>query len=296
MFGIKLLNRRGASAQYKRFTRSKAGNFFFFTFILAAGLFSIIPLVYSVVTSLKPLDELMIFPPTFFVRRPTFENFAVLPSLLSKLKVPFSRFIFNSFFVSITATLLHVFAASMAAFVLAKTDMKGRKALFWMVQFALLYNAYTLGVPQYLIFSKMNLINTYLVYILPTIPSAIGLFLMKQYMDGGIPDALMEASKIDGAGYFRVFFSIIMPVVKPAWLTLTLFAFREIWSMQPQGTIFSENLKTLPYLMSQITAGGIARAGSAMATTVILMVPPILVYLISQSSVVETMSSAGIKD
>jgi len=87
-----------------------------------------------------------------------------------------------------------------------------------------------------------------------------------------------------------------MPVVKPAWLTLTLFAFREIWSMQPQGTIFSENLKTLPYLMSQITAGGIARAGSAMATTVILMVPPILVYLISQSSVVETMSSAGIKD
>ena len=119
---------------------------------------------------------------------------------------------------------------------------------------------------------------------------------MKQYIEGYVPDALMEAAKIDGAGYFRIFWKIIMPIIKPAWLTVTLFAFRDIWSAIPSGTIFNEELKTLPQIVTQITAGGTARAGSAMAITTIMMIPPILVYLISQSNVVEAMSSAGIKE
>lgn len=119
---------------------------------------------------------------------------------------------------------------------------------------------------------------------------------MKQYMEGYVPDALLEAAKIDGAGYTRIFWQIIMPMIKPAWLTVTLFAFRDIWSAIPNGTIFNEELKTLPQIVTQITAGGTARAGSAMAITTIMMIPPILVYLISQSNVAEAMSSAGIKD
>lgn len=101
---------------------------------------------------------------------------------------------------------------------------------------------------------------------------------------------------MDGAGNFRIFFQIVFPIIKPAWLTLTLFTFRDIWAAVPQGTIFAESLKTLPQIMAQITAGGIARSGSAMAVTVIMMIPPILVYFISQSNVVEAMSSAGIKE
>lgn len=168
--------------------------------------------------------------------------------------------------------------------------------LFLLVQFGLLYNAYTLAVPQYLIFSKLHMIDTYWVYIIPAIPSAMGAFLMKQYMDDSIPDALLEAGKIEGAGIFRIFWSIVMPIIKPAWMTLILFSFRDMWAIIPSGTIFSEELKTLPYVMSTITAGGLARAGSAMAATVILMIPPILVYMLSQRNVIETMSSAGIKD
>lgn len=160
---------------------------------------------------------------------------------------------------------------------------------------ALLYNSYTLAIPQYLIFSKLHMINTYMVYILPALPSAMGVFLMKQYMDTSIPKPLIEAALLDGAGYFRIFWKIVMPIVKPAWLTLTLFAFRDSWSTVPNGTIFSESLKTLPSAMSQIATSGIARSGSAMAVTVIMMVPPITVYLISQSNVVETMGSSGIK-
>ena len=159
----------------------------------------------------------------------------------------------------------------------------------------LLYNSVTLAVPQYLIFSKLGMIDTYWVYILPAIPSSVGCFLMKQYMDSSVPFALLEAAKIDGAGMGRIYWSIILPIVKPAAMTMMLFSFQSMWSYVPTGTIFSEQMKTLPQVMTSITQGGIARAGSAMAVTVLLMIPPIAVFLISQSNVLETMSSSGIK-
>ena len=255
-----------------------------------------LPIVYTVCTSLKPLEEILIFPPRFFVTRPVIDNYTALPKLLSNLSVPLSRYVFNSLFVSISTTLLHIFIASMAAFVIAKVKFKGSKTLFLLVQFALLYNAYTLAIPQYVIFSKLHIIDTYWVYILPYLPSTLGVFLVKQFIDSSIPDALLEAGRIDGAGIFRIYAQIALPIMKPAWLTLALFAFRDIWSMQPGGTIFSEELKMLPNIMSTISAGGIARSGSAMAATVILLIPPIIVYMVSQGSVMETMSNSGIKE
>ena len=281
----------------KRYTRSKVGNFFYFTVLFAAGLFTILPLIYSVITSFKPLDELLAFPPRFYVVRPTLSNYTALPGLISKLSVPLSRYIFNSLLVSILTTVLHVIVAAMAAFVL--TQWKGNRliaALFVIVQFSLLYNSYTLAIPQYLVFSKLQLIDTYLVYILPYLPSALGVFLMKQYMESSIPVSLVEAARIDGAGYSRIFFQIAFPLVKPCWMTLALFAFRDMWSVNPSGTVLSENIKTLPMILSQVTAGGIARSGSAMAATVILMIPPVTVYAVTQGNVMETMSSAGIKE
>ena len=225
--------------QTKRYTRSTGGNLFFFLLVTAMGLFTILPLIYCITTSFKPLEELMLFPPRLFtVRRPTLANYSALPSLLSSLSVPISRYVFNSVFVAAVTTLLHILVASMAAYV----------------------------------------------------------FLMKQYMDDSVPAALLEAARIDGAGNFTIYLRIVMPLVKPAWLTLTLFAFRDMWSVQPTGTIFSEEMKTLPYVLSQVVSGGLARAGSAMAVTVLLMIPPVIVYLVSQSHVMETMGSAGIKD
>lgn len=282
-------------SQSKRFTRSKAGNVVYVTFLVLFGLFSMLPLIYCVATSLKPLDELMIFPPRFFVRRVTWQNYMVLPSLLSNLKVPLSKHIFNSVFVSTVTTFLYVVCSTMAAFSLSKSDIKGRKVMFIIVQFALLFNTYTLAIPQYLIYSYLGIVDTYLVYILPMLAGTMGVFLMKQYMESSIPDALLEAAKIDGAGPFRIFWQIVLPMVKPCIMTLTLFGFRDVWSAVPNGTIFSETLKTLPMIMSQITAGGIARSGSAMAVTVIMMIPPIAVYMVSQSNVLESMNSAGIK-
>lgn len=282
-------------SQSKRFTRSKAGNVVYVAFLVLFGLFSMLPLIYCVSTSLKPLDELMKFPPSFFVKRVTWQNYMVLPSLLSNLKVPLSKHIFNSIFVSVVTTFLYVICSTMAAFSLSKSNIKGKKTMFIIVQFALLFNSYTLAIPQYLIYSYLGMVDTYLVYILPMLAGTMGVFLMKQYMESSIPDALLEAAKIDGAGPFRIFWQIVLPMVKPCIMTLTLFGFRDVWSAVPNGTIFSETLKTLPMIMSQITAGGIARSGSAMAVTVIMMIPPIVVYMISQSNVLESMNSAGIK-
>jgi ABC-type glycerol-3-phosphate transport system permease component len=284
-------------SNYRRYTRSRAGNVIYLIFLVLMGAFSVMPMLYMVLTAFKPLDELLVFPPRFFVYRPTLENFAILPTLLESLRVPLSRYVLNSGLIVTLTTVLHIFVASMAAFTFSKSKIKGSKAFFLVVQFSLLYNSYTLAVPQYLIFSKMKIINTFLVYILPAIPSSMGVFLMKQYIDSSVPDTLLEAARIDGANIFKIYWSIIMPITKPAWMTLTLFAFQSIWSATPpSGTIFSEQMKTLPYVMSSITAGGIARAGSAMAASVLLMIPPIAIYFITQSNVMETMSSAGMKD
>lgn len=280
-----------------RFTRSKFGNILWCAFIVAAGIFSMMPLIYAVVTSFKPIDELLLFPPTLFtVRRPTTENYVALPTLISSLSVPLSRYVFNSIFITFVTSVLNILFSAMAAFSLSKGTYRGKGIIFMVIQFALMFNAYVLSVPQYLIFSKLKIVDTYWVYILPQLAGTLGVFLIKQYIEGYVPDALMEAAKIDGAGYIRIFWQIVMPIIKPAWLTVTLFAFRDIWSAIPNGTIFDEELKTLPQIVTQITAGGIARNGSAMAITTIMMIPPIIVYLISQSNVVEAMSSAGIKD
>ena len=281
---------------YKRYTRSSGGNTAMVVFLLAAGLFSVLPLAYSVITAFKPLDEMLVFPPTFFVRRPTLGNFITLPSLVTGLQVPFSRYAFNSFFVAAVTTVLHVLAASMAAFALSKSRLRLMSVLFWIIQFSLMYNGTTLAIPQYLITVRLGIVDTYWAYILPSIPSAVGVFLMKQYIDSGIPDALLEAARIDGAGSFRILWSIVMPLIRPAWLTLALLSFQSQWSMVAGGTILSESLKTLPYCVSQIVNAGIARAGNMAAMGVVMMVPPIVMYWISQCSIMETMSSAGIKE
>lgn len=289
--------RKSSKKQFsKRFTRSRAGNVFYFLFLTLTGLFCMLPLIYSIVTSFKPLDEIMIFPPRFFVRRPTIANYTALPELLSGLEVPIDRYVFNSIFICIIATFLFVAFSSMAAFSLSKGKYSGTKTMFNIVQYALLFNGYTLALPQYIILTKIHVVDTYWAYILPHMASTLGIFLMKQYIDGYVSETFIEAGKIDGATYFRIFWKIVLPIIRPAMLTLLLFGFREVWAYSPGTTIYTESIKTLPMVMSQVTAAGVARTGSAMALTVIMMIPPIVVYLVSQNGVTETMSSAGIKE
>ncbi len=283
-------------ARYKRFTRSRFGNFFYSFILIVAGLFTIIPLIYSIITSFKPLDELLAFPPKFFVVRPTFKNYIALPELLSNLQVPLSRYVVNTFFVTVSITVLQVFVSSMAAYVMCQVKNIITKIFFALVQFALLYNATTLEVPQYLIFCKIGILDTFWAYILPALASTMGVFLIKQFMESSIPTALIEAAHIDGADAHTIFWQIVMPLAKSSWLTLTLFSFQGAWAATGGNLIFSEELKTLPSVMGSVVSSGLARSGSAMAVTVLMMIPPITIYMLTQSNVLETMSTAGIKE
>jgi ABC-type glycerol-3-phosphate transport system permease component len=242
------------------------------------------------------LDELLAFPPKFYVVRPTLKNYASLPELLSNLEVPLSRYVFNTFFVTIGITFLQVVTAAMAAFVLCQVRHKMINVYYDIIQFSLLYNTTTLAVPQYLVISKMGIIDTFWAYLLPPLASTMGVFLVKQFMASSIPEALIEAARIDGAGAVRMFWQIVVPLSKPALLTWTLFSFQAAWATGTKNTIFSESLKTLPSVMSSVVSSGIARSGSAMAVTVIMMIPPIITYMITQSNVLETMGTAGLKD
>ena len=284
------------NSQYRRYTRSTAGNIGYFTILILASVVMVFPLFYCVITSVKPLDELLIFPPRFIVERPTLANYRALPGLLSNLEIPISRYLFNTLLITVVTTFASIIVGSMAAFTFSKSKLKGANFCFVVIQTMMLYNAATLAVPQYLIFSKLGLIDTYWVYILPSLASTVHCFLMKQFMDASVNQSLLEAARIDGAGVVSIYWKIVMPIMKPALMTVLLFSFQAMWSTVPSGTVLSEQLKTLPYVMSSVAAGGIARTGSSMAITVILMIPPILVFLVTQSNVLETMSSSGIKE
>ncbi len=276
--------------------RSRGGNFLVYLLLVLAGVFMALPLVYAIASSLKPFEEIFLFPPKLYVINPTLENFESLFTLSQDSEVPFTRYLFNSLFIAVASTVLQIIIASMAAYPLAKNDFPGKNVIFAVVVASLLFVSQVTSVPQYIIMAKMRMINSYWALILPALGSSMGLFLMKQFMEQ-IPISLIESARLDGASEFRIVFSLVFPNVKPAWLTLAIFTFQAVWNQTGTSFIFDENLKLLPTALNQITASNaMARMGVGMAATVILMLPPIVFFIISQSNVVKTMAFAGIKE
>ena len=279
----------------KRVSRSLGGNVALMLMLAVVSLFMVIPLFYAVIQAFKPIDEIFAYPPKFFVRRPTLNNFTVVFELCRNLWVPFSRYTFNSLFVSVAGTLGYVVIASMMAYPLAKMKFRGQKVIGLVIVWALLFRSEVLGVPQYLIISRLHMLDTYWALLLPAMSGTFGVFLMKQFMVATVPDATLEAARIDGAGDGRIFTAIVMPSVRPAWLTLIIFTFQSLWNATGLSYVYDERLKTLPAVLQTISAGGIARAGAGAAVALLLMIPPILIFIISQSSIMETMSQSGLK-
>ena len=279
----------------KKVSRSNGGNIMIILFLLIIGLVMAVPLVYTILQSLKPLDEIFIFPPRFWVKRPTFHNFKMLSTLTSNLWVPFSRYLFNSLFVTIGTTVLQVVFASMAAYPLSKHKFPGREFLFNMVVLALLFSYQVVALPQYILVSVLGLVDSYWSLIMPCVAYPLGLYLMKQNMMS-FPDSVIESARIDGASEAHVFWQIVMPSMKPVWMTMIVFSFGELWNRSDATYIYSEQMKSLPTLLSTIAAGGISRMGASAAIAVVLMIPPILIFLFTQSNVIETMASSGMKD
>ena len=278
----------------KRVSRSIAGDIALFLLLLLFGAFSAYPLVYTICAAFKPLNELFIYPPKLFVQNPTLDNFTDLSMLMQDSWVPFSRYLFNTVFITLTGTVGHVIVASMAAYPLAKYRFPGSKLIFGMVVYSLMFAAQVTATPRYIIFSSIGLVDTPLAIIVPAFAYSLGLYLMKQFMDD-IPMELIESAKIDGANEFQIYWRIVMPLVKPAWLTLIILLFQQLWNNNGGTYIYTESWKPLSYALNQIVNSGIARTGTAAAVMLIMMIVPVTVFILSQSQIIETMAHSGMK-
>jgi len=289
------LKRRFFRKREKQLNRSMAGNTLLFILMIICGVFMALPLVMIINNALKPLDELYQFPPKIFVRNPTLENFSDLFVLMNDSWIPFSRYILNTIIITGLGMVGHVVVASLAAYPLAKHKFPAKNILFSMVVLSMMFSWTVTQIPQYLIISWLGINNNYLALILPAWSFGMGLYLMKQFMEQ-LPDSLMESARLDGATEWHIFWKIVMPNVKPAWLTLAIFQFQQMWGNTGSMFLRDEQLKPLQFALQQITAGGVARAGAAAAVTFIIAAVPVTFFLICQSNVLETMTTSGMKD
>lgn len=279
----------------KRANGSTAGTVAIFIFLILLGIFMIFPLYYAILQSFKPIHELFVFPPKLYVLEPTLVNYESMFKIASSLWVPLSRYIFNSVFVTVVITISNMFVCCCAAFVLAKYRFPGSGAINKIIVTALLFTSNALWIMQFLVMATLGMIDTYWALILPSVAMPMNLFLMRQSIST-IHDSMIEAARVDGAGIFRICWGIVIPNSKPAMMTLLIFAFQAAWAVQGGVLVYSEELKTLPTIMQQISASGIARQGVTFATAVLLMIPPLVVFMIAQGNVMETMANSGIKD
>jgi ABC-type glycerol-3-phosphate transport system permease component len=276
-------------------SRSFSGNVAITLVLGIFALFSAFPLYYMLIQSLKPMTELFIFPPKFYVMNPTYKNFTDLFTLMSNSTVPFSRYIFNTVFITIVGTFGQVIISSLCAFPLSKHKFPGAKLYFKIIVLSLMFAGSVTSIPNYLIMANIGWVDTYWAIIIPIFGTTLGLYLMKQFMDQ-IHDSILESARIDGASEWTTFWLIVMPSVKSAWLTLIVFAVPSLWGMGANPFIYSEQLKTLPYALGQILASGLARAGVGGAVAVFMIIVPVIVFLFTQSNIIETMASSGIKE
>ena len=282
----------------RRSNRSPAGTVVLFILILISALFMLLPVLYAIGAAFKPLDEIYIFPPRLFAHNPTWKNFQEITALADTFWVPMSRYLFNTILICSVTTFGHLLLSSLAAYPLALHNFPGKQFLNTMVKWSLLFTSAAMLLPQYVVMSKLKIINTYWAIILPAMQSSLGLYLMMNFMTQ-VPQALLEAARLDGASEWRVWYQIVMPNIKPAWLTVMIFTFQAIWNTtgttQMTQLIYDEKYKMVSSLLSQIVSGGTARAGVGSAFSLLLMLPPVILFILCQSRIIETMSSSGMK-
>jgi len=265
--------------------------------VLAA--FMLLPIVYIVNHAFKPYHELFVYPPTFFVREPALQNWNELASVTSRATVPMVRYLFNSIFISGMAVVLVTAVSALCAYPISKHRFPGHKLVFGMIILTLMFAPEVVQIPRYLVVSQLGIMNTYFAHILPLLAMPIGVFLLKQFIDQ-IPDALLEAARIDGAGEVVTFLRIVVPVCMPAVATVAILAFQSSWGNVESSALFmfDEEMKSFAFFLSTLTnnlANNVAMQGAAAIAALILFVPNFIVFLLLQSKVITTMAHSGIK-
>ena len=271
----------------------------FYIILIPLAIFMILPIIFIFSHSFKPLDELFAFPPTFFPQKPTLENFKNLFSTTTENGIPISRYIFNSVVVTVAVMFFNILISTMAAFALSKMKFKMKNIIFEINTIALMFVSTTVTIPRYLLISKLHIVNTYFAHILPLISMPVGVFLIKQYLDQ-VPDSLIEAAKVDGASSFYIYRKIVLPLIRPAIATVAILSLQIVWNNIETSSLYvnDETLRTFAFYMSTLTSNignNVAGQGMAAAATLIMFLPNLIMFIVLQSNVMNTMAYSGIK-
>lgn len=264
------------------------------TFILVImAIFMFLPMWYLLVNSLKPLGEMNLTPPRFYVLKPTLKNFIDLFTNINATWVPVSRYIFNTIFISVAATFGCLVFGSMSAYAISKIRFPGYQVVMTLIVYSLMISSTVAGLTNFIIYVQLGWLNTYTISIVPVWASTLGLYLMKNFIDSNVSDEMIEAARIDGATEFFIYLRIVMPLVKPAWLTLIITTFQGVWNSGGSGYVWGEQLKTFNTAIQRVIA---VSPGAGSASIVLMMSVPIIMFVVTQSQIVETMASSGMKD
>ena len=267
------------------------------TFIVV---FMALPLVYTLSSAFKPLDELYIFPPRFWVSNPTFKNFLDLVSSIGSASVPFSRNVLNSVIVTVATVTLTCAVSAAGAYGMVIYRPPGSNFLYNVVVSALMFSPHVTQIPRYMVVNGLGLVDNYLALIIPGIAVAYNFFLLRQFLIS-FPKELVEAGRIDGAGELGIFRKLVLPAMKPALATLVVLSFVANWNDYFSALIYTSDqaMRTLPLALQTISGGSgaasIGSAGAAAAASLIMILPTITIFTLSQKKVMETMVLSGIK-
>lgn len=266
--------------------------------VLPLILFMGLPIIFIICHAFKPMEELFAFPPKFFVSKPTLDNFDKLFKTSRMAGIPISRYAFNSILVTGIVVVASIFLSTAAGFALSKLRFKGKYVLMDINQGALMFVAAAVMIPRYLTINFLGITNTYLAHILPWLATPVALFLVKQFIDQ-VPDSLIEAAYIDGAGDVKVYRKIILPMIKPAIATAAILVFQQVWVDFGTSNYYvnDEGLKTLAFYMNTLANANTSVAGQGMAAaaSLIMFVPNLIMFILLQNSIMNTMAHSGIK-
>ncbi|MGA0097615.1 MAG: carbohydrate ABC transporter permease [Bacilli bacterium] len=270
----------------------------FLIILIPVAIFMGLPIVYIFNHAFKPLVELFEWPPRFFVQNPTFDNFIDLFAVTSSTGIPMSRYLFNSIIITALTVFASIIIGSLAGFALSKLDFRFKASLMWVNNIAIMFVGASVSIPRYLVIEALGLIDSFWVHIIPGLAIPVGLFLIKQFIDQ-IPKDLIEASKVDGANNLQIYWHVILPLIKPALATIAIVAFQSVWNNSEVSNLFinDESLKTFAFYMGTLTTTGNAVAGQGMAAaaSLIMFIPNLVIFIILQRNVMNTMVHSGIK-
>ncbi len=270
----------------------------FYMILIPLALFMALPIVYIINHAFKPLSELYAFPPKFFVKNPTVDNFRSLAKISNGSIISIGRYTFNSILVTVAVVVLNVLFGSMAGFALSKFEFKGKKLIFEINTISMMFVPAAMLIPRYLVIDKLGIMDTYFAHILPLLAMPVGMFLVKQFIDQ-VPNELMEAAVVDGANKWVIYRKVILPMIKPAVATVCILSFQQVWGNLETSNMFStkESMRTLAFYMSTLISANntVAGQGVAAAAALIMFVPNILLFILLQSQVMNTMAHSGIK-